>query len=214
MISIAINVYKESELQLTECLSRVYSNLPGSKVKLFLDGINRPELNNLVNSFGYSIVTGPHYCSHEKWPLYWLRMLDFFKESGSEYCLKIDPDTMVDRPPRLCNHDYYGKIQHHYNNMRNPGFVQGGITGISQRAVNLVLDKKILDNVLPFDQIVSFGGPPATWPLCDDQLFAWTLRQVGIYPHAWEECFSEWRRPIDNSNLRFAIVHPRYYFPQ
>jgi hypothetical protein len=211
MISIVINVYQESELQLKECLSRIYSNLPEAKVKLILDGVNRPELENLATQYGYDIAIGPHYCSHEKWPLYWIRMLTLFRESQATHCLKFDPDTMMDRTPKLCDYDYYGSLQRHNNDTRNPAFVQGGITGISQRTVNTVLDSKILHDVPPFNQIVSFGGPSEFWPLCDDQLFAWTLRQVDIHPKAWDECFSEWRKPVINEDLKFAVVHPRYF---
>lgn len=215
-VAVAINVYKETPAQLTECFCRVRANLT-SKVKVFLDGLDRPEVTTLAKLFGFDSVVAPHCGSNDKWHLWWLRMVEFFVQSGADVCFKIDPDTMVDRPPVLCAADYFGTIE----SFNGYDYLQGGIMGMSRRAVGLaktVLEqgtfKSVEESVCsggPPTMESGFGGPVSEWPLCDDHAMAHVFKQVGILPVAWAECLSVWRTPVSNLDLRYAMVHPRYY---
>ena len=214
-VAVAINVYKETPVQLTECFSRVRANL-SSKVKIFLDGQDRPEVVALAKVFGFEVVVSPNCGCNDRWHLWWLRMLEFFVQSGADVCFKIDPDTMVDRSPVLCSADYFGSVE----SFNGYDYVQGGITGMSQRAASLaktVLEQGTFKSVEECvcsggrPTVGYFAGPVSSWAFTDDHAIAHVLKQVGILPVAWVECLSVWRKPIGNLKLRYAMVHPRYY---
>lgn len=212
-VAVAINVYDETTIQLTECFKRVKANL--TEAKVFLDGVDRPEVLDLAASFGFESFVGQSCGNNEKWFLWWLRMLEFFQSTGADVCFKIDPDTMVDRPPVLIDADYFGTIE----SFNGYSYVQGGITGMSQRAVGLakeVLEKGTFKSLR--DCVFSGGpvsgcyeGPVTGWYFADDHAIAHVFKQVGILPTQWNECFASWTESTENKDLRFAMVHPRYY---
>lgn len=207
-LAVAVNVYKESCQQLRECFVRISSNLHGAKVLIILNGFYRPEVIELAQGYGFMTHCGENFGTNQTWHLWWLRMLDFFSSTMCNICLKLDPDTMVDRTPTsIPDASYFGDV--HYNSDYDLRFVQGGITGLAGQAVHRILDSQLL-----------IPGPDKAWftvqlqpdtALADDQLIAAALRHLGIFPIAWPECSSRWRQAVLNSSLEYAIVHPRYY---
>lgn len=200
-VSVAINVYKESLLQITQCLERISQNLPEAKVAVFFDGVQRSDVSDLARSLGFLTVLGENCGRNETWYLWWLRMLYFFDWSDAEICLKLDPDTMVDAAPcSFPEAHYFGDI------VRT--FIQGGVTGLSGKLVRFILDKKLLEPVENGSKPwLKLEGPH----FADDTALAIMLRHIGIYPEQWNECRSRWKHPVPNSPIVYSIVHPRYY---
>lgn len=207
-VAVAVNVHLEPGQQVYECLTRISSNLPGSKVLVILNGAQRPEVLELARAHGFMTYSGENLGTNHTWHLWWLRMLDFFIASSCDVCLKLDPDTMVDRTPAtIPDALYFGDV--HYNAEYDLSFVQGGITGFSRDAVHRILESQLL-----------VPGPEKGWftvplrpgiALADDQLLAAALKHLDILPVFWSECKSRWRLQVVNVPLIHAIVHPRYY---
>lgn len=205
-VVIAVNVYRETYRQMEECLWRISLNLPGSEVRIFFNGDQRADLIPLITKFGMSWATGPNLGTNSTWHIWWLRMLLWFQESRGEICFKFDPDTMVDSTPTAIPiEDYFGDLQRPYNHIP---FIQGGITGLSQNAVQRLIGAGLLESI---DKSRSLTEIPANASFMDDQLIAKVLRTINILPVHWLECKSRWKIPIENRMKDYAIVHPRYY---
>jgi hypothetical protein len=203
-IAVAVNVYRESGRQVEECLSRIARNLPTAAVTIFLNGGDRPDLTWIAAQHGFRVFKGKNLGTNETWHFWWLRMLCFFHETKSEVCFKFDPDTMVDAAPKaIPASDYFGSIW--LSRRYRMPFIQGGITGLSKRAVCRLLDSGLL---------VRERAPAVAEPwqgLADDQHLAVFLARLGIGPAPWPECLSQWKMPVTNDRDEYAIVHPRYY---
>ena len=205
-IAVAVNVYRESPRQIEECFSRIARNLPAAALTVFLNGKNGLDLKPIAEPYGFRIVEGQNLGTNAMWHFWWLRMLLFFRETKADVCFKVDPDTMVDAAPQaIPDADYFGSIW--LSRRYRLPFIQGGITGLSQRAVGRLLDSGLLlrgNACLP--------AVSEEWPgLADDQHLGVVLARLGIVPTLWPECRSMWRTPVQNDPAEYAIVHPRYY---
>ncbi len=205
-IAVAVNVYRESPRQIEESLSRIARNLPAAAVTVFLNGGNGSEALRIAQPHGFSVVEGANLGTNAAWHFWWLRMLLFFRKTKADFCLKLDPDTMVDAPPKaIPNADYFGSIW--LSRRYRIPFIQGGATGLSIRAVCRLLDSGIL---VRGNACLPQVSEPWT-NLADDQHLGVILARLGIAATLWPECHSEWRTPVANENREYAIVHPRYY---
>jgi hypothetical protein len=206
LVAAAVNVHRESARQLEECLSRIARNLPAAAVTVFVNGDHGLSLTQMVERYGLRLVEGPNLGTNATWHFWWLRMLLFFRQEKAEVCFKFDPDTMVDATPRaIPNADYFGSIW--LSRRYGIPFIQGGVTGLSGRAVCRLLDSGILLKG-------SACLPPVSeaWQgLADDQHLGLILARLGIAPVAWPECLSRWKTPVANEAQTHALVHPRYY---
>jgi hypothetical protein len=205
-VAVGINIFQEPRAQITECLRRLRGNLAQATVRIFLNGPFDSRVSDLCESFGSPVRPGENLGTNASWHLWWLRMLEFFRDSQCDVCLKIDPDTMVDTTPiAFPDADYFGclEVSQRY---RIP-FVQGGVAGLSQRAVCGILASEVL---LPGPN-KPWIGPQGWDALADDQHLACALRSIGITGASWRECFSQWKTPVANEPVKYAIVHPRYY---
>lgn len=209
-IAVAVNVYKEPIAQVEACLGRIYSHLPEAAVRVFCNGVAREDVRELTKCFHYDLVIGKNLAANSTWHRWWKRMLDFYSQAGAEVCFKFDPDTMVDMAPRaIPSADYFGSVWMS-KRYRIP-FVQGGVTGLSRRALELLIDSGLLDSpdsaAVPLSQY--------RWDsFADDQHLSMALSFLHIYPAPWEECMSSWKTPVLNNPVKYAIVHPRYYSRQ
>ena len=206
-ISVAINVRDEPCVQVDECLSRVHANLPGSAVKIIINGTQRPEIKRLADHYGFvcenSVNAKPNLLLY----VWFGRMFSFFNKQGRIYNLKIDPDTMIDRSPSsMPNDDYFGSIDQNANQR----FVQGGMQGMSLRAIQSIIEsKKFLS---PTTQLYPDWIKPEE--NTEDWALGYIMQELGFDPQAWDECRSQWRVPVIQPShvpLRYAICHPRYY---
>lgn len=206
--AVAINIYKEPLEQIDACLARVHEHLPGTPVGIFFNGVMRDDVYALAKSYNCSPMLGENFATNARWNLWWMRMLIFLYETRAEICFKFDPDTMVDKTPtEYPNTDYFGTVWMS-RRYRIP-FIQGGVTGLSRRAIGLLLSSGLLEYpsseavpVLQYD-----------WDsFADDQHLAMALLKLRILPSPWKECRSRWKVPVLNESGEYAIVHPRYYF--
>lgn len=206
-LAVAINVYAESVQQVDECFIRIARNLPEAKVSVFLNGEDRSDVRRLADQLGFKVRYGMNLGTNRTWHLWWQRMLEFFCNTGCDVCFKFDPDTMVDRPPvAIPNASYFGDL--HYSVYGFP-FVQGGVTGLSIRAIKTIMNDQLLEPVGKKLWFTIRLSPNASF--ADDQLLALVLKHIDIVPVAWPECKSSWKLPVPNDPVTYAIVHPRYY---
>ncbi len=204
--AVAVNVFTESKAQVEQCLKRIRRNLAPDFAKVFLNGVDRPDVLEVCSQFAFQVESGPNYGSNKYWNLWWIRMLEFFRASGAETCFKFDPDTMVDRTPKtIPSVGYFGDVCTSRKGFR---FVQGGVTGLGIATVEALLVSKILET--RFCELWMRGLAISPY-LMDDQLLSIALRMLGILPTCWCECTSRWKMPILNNLGECAIVHPRYY---
>ena len=205
----AVNVYKESIRQVDQCLSRIARNLPSANKMVFFDGQETREIVELARGLGFEVCVGQNLGRNRTWHLWWLRMLRFFAQTSSAYALKLDPDTMVDRPPeRMPDADYFGQIQHSFYGFP---FIQGGVTGLSLHAVLSLVENRLLERGEMANKVWFTVRLSPSAAFADDQLLALALNHVGIQPVQWDECVSQWKMPVLNDPITHSIVHPRYY---
>ena len=197
VVAVAINTFREHNVQVTECLRRVHANLPEATVCVFVNG-RRPEHLAIARSFGFQSALVPNYGNNRLWHLWWERMLKWFVMTNTNTFLKLDPDTMVDASPKgIPTADYFGCV--------HGWFVQGGVTGLSRRLAEQLLAENMLSrsNSLPC---------PITYnAFADDKYLAATIARLNIRPTPWCEVYSRWRVQVMNNPVEHCIVHPRYY---
>lgn len=206
-IAVAINVHKEPREQVAECTQRIVSNLPSATVMLFIDGESRPDILDLAKQFGFSVIEGENLGRNATWHRWWQRMLNFFDSTDAEACFKFDPDTMVDATPENISPEHYFGSVTHVNAWKTP-FVQGGITGLSRELVQLLLSNRSLE---PGRHKRWMMPVPPDLPFRDDQMIAEAIAALGVRAVNWPECKSQWKTPLLNDPIQYAIVHPRYY---
>ncbi len=206
-IAIAVNVYREPSRQIAACFERIGKHFASATVGIYCNGIYRGDVEDMGSQFGFHVIFGENLGMNGSWHLWWSRMLRFFLCTNAEVCFKFDPDTMVDAPPEhIPDADYFGSIW----TSRRYGipFIQGGITGLSRNAVELLLTSYLL--VSP-DRATVPMSPHQLEDFADDQHLAMALGILGIIPFEWKECKSLWKTPVINNPIEYSIVHPRYY---
>jgi hypothetical protein len=208
-VAIAVNTWQEPYKQLAVCFRKIAAAFPSAHVKVFVNGGARPDVTAMAKSFNFDAVDVPNLGSNATWKLWWLRMLKFFEAVNADVCFKFDPDTMVDATPgSFPDADYFGSRVRCAPTASAAWFVQGGVTGLSGRAVRRLIESDVLR---------SGGGK--SWeprfalnaPFLDDQLVCTALAVLGIDPVTWDQCLSRWKCPVLNCPITHAIVHPRYY---
>jgi hypothetical protein len=207
-LGIAINVYRESIQQISECIIRIATHLPYADVAIFIDGQDRRDVNILAENFGFTVIQGKSLGSNDTWHLWWLRMLTWTASNEHDIFLKLDPDSMVDRSPHsFPEYSYFGSVT--YSTRYKCPFVQGGITGLSRNTIAHVIESQLL---VPDARKRWFSkGFGSSEDLADDQMLGFALKHIDVLPMAWMECRSLWRTPVANDGMKFAFVHPRYY---
>jgi hypothetical protein len=204
--AVAVNVFQQAYLQVDNCLTRIRRNLAPASGIVIVNGMIRPDITRLARELDFQVFEGENYGTNSQWNLWWLRMLNFFSGSRANVCFKLDPDTMVDAPPKVIpNADYFGEI---YTNHLGISFVQGGVTGLSITSVKSLLKSNLLETTVCEEWT---NGVRMKEDLMDDQLLALALSKLGIVATKWNECKCKWREPLLNDPICHAIVHPRYY---
>lgn len=196
-LAVAVNVHREPSSQLFACVDRILRNLPGANLHVFGNGCC-PSLKRLCLDMGVSFTEGENLGNNTYWYLWWRRMLEWFVATGRSKFLKLDPDSMVDRAPAwIPDADYFGCM--------DDWFIQGGCTGMSSRLAGRLLETEMLTSSIADRVRVAHRA------FADDKYIARVIAELGITPVAWAEVKSQWRVPVPNEDLKFAIVHPRYY---
>jgi hypothetical protein len=206
-IAVAVNVYNEPKAQIEACLGRIFAHLSEASVAVFCNGVLRDDIYALIDRYQYTLIGGENLATNSTWNLWWRRMLKVLYDTGAATCFKFDPDTMVDMTPRnIPIADYFGTV---WSSKRyGTPFIQGGVTGLSRRAVEVLLSSGVLDT----PNSASVPLSQHDWDcFADDQHLAMALSTFEIFPSQWDECKSAWRTPVLNEPAKYAIVHPRYY---
>ena len=196
-VAVAVNTFRESNSQVAECLRRIHDNLPGATVRVFVNG-RRTEHIAIAKRFGFQASIVTNYGNNRLWYLWWKRMLVWFVTTNTDRFLKLDPDTMVDAPPSaIPAADYFGCI--------DDWFVQGGITGLSRKLAERLLEANMLCRAQSLRCVITKRA------FADDKYLAATVQFLNVTATPWDEVYSRWKVPVINDPITHSIVHPRYY---
>ncbi|MCB0418875.1 MAG: glycosyltransferase [Bdellovibrionaceae bacterium] len=91
-----IQVYKDEEY-LPECLSALRRSYPDSRIFLISDGDPNPKIEQIANQFGSECFYGERLFGIEHGGEILHRLLDYYLNRPSDYLIKIDGDTLVNR---------------------------------------------------------------------------------------------------------------------
>ena len=143
----------------------------------------------------YDVTYGKHLKKGNTGALWVERFMRRFLDTGAEYLIKVDTDTVFHRPIRsLPKADYFGT--------RSPAiergsFIQGGIIGFSRSICERIVSSEILLQ--------------HRWKAYHYQATDFIIRDVmyefSVIPKMWNEVCSRWKNPAVNRD--YALTHPR-----
>ncbi|MCB0403526.1 MAG: hypothetical protein KDD51_01985 [Bdellovibrionales bacterium] len=91
-----IQVYKDQQ-QLPTCLTALRRHYPKSRLFLISDGDPNPEIEQIANQFGGECYYGERLFGVERGGEVVHRLLDHYLAQPSDFLIKIDADTRVER---------------------------------------------------------------------------------------------------------------------
>ena len=210
-----VHTYHDSE-QLRAMLRRLRNLYPRARVIVCSDGDPNPCLE--------SIAADANACFHRGDNLYALgnggkvcqRLLSLFLEQPTDYLFKVDPDTGFHRRfaflPAHCG--MFGTLQ------SNPSLcsIQGGCCGFTREAAERMFHSNAFADPLLEDAPRSWASHPALWQcmvkvgrVSSDWMLGYVATSLGIPQFGFSEVASNWKRPVANPNLRYAVTHPYQY---
>lgn len=218
-ISFYIGCYQDFEMA-EWCIGELRKHYPTSLVFIRCDGDDDSRYIGISRKFNCRLSYGMRlYPTQNGGRIINAMLRDYSCASGSglpRYLIKIDTDTHIHRrftslPDEEC---LFGSLQ----SGRNFGqSLQGGCVGFTREAAlalwksNAFMDDKLQDykatwakNQTLIDRAEIQGLIGFEWVL------AYVLKESGLpYPMVEEpEIRSEWRKYVDNKDLKYAITHP------
>lgn len=210
-----VHAFHDSQ-RLAAMLCRLRILYPRSQVIVCSDGDPDPALQTIANvararfHMGenlYALGNGGRVCQ---------RMLGLFLEQPSDYLFKIDPDTGLHRRfSFLPNHfGIFGTLQS--NAMLCS--IQGGCCGFTREAAAKMHDSSaFLDKRLE-DGRQTWACHPALWQhmnrvgrVSSDWMLGYVATMMGIPQYGFSEVASNWKVPVPNASLKYAVTHPYLY---
>ena len=214
-ITFSIGCYKDYEMA-EWCISELRKHYPSCFVHLISDGDDDIRYYDLVLKYRVTYIIGERLYPAQNGGALIHRILSHWAEVPTKYLIKIDTDTHVHRrfdslPDEDC---LFGSLQ----SGRNFGqSLQGGCLGMTRNAAydlwysEFFLDEKLKDykatwakNQTLIDRAEIQGLIGFEW------VMAYVLKESGLpYPMIEEpEIRSEWRKPVENKDLKYAVTHP------
>ena len=207
------NDFNEAEA----CLTDLRSHYPLARLAVRVDGDDDPRYSSFRESFGAEVHNGPRIFTVEHGGLLVATMLEMFLATQCRYLFKIDPDTQVHRPfHQLPAEDcIFGTVQggEEYRS------IQGGCLGITRNAAAVLANSGLLASPeLCHPQAKAHES--RYWEILSerakrvglssfDWAIGWAANELSLPLIAHGEVHSLWQTVVDNSDLRYAITHPR-----
>ncbi len=195
-------------------LTHLRTHYPAARVLLLTDGDNDPAWLTLAQRFDAEYTAGERLYGARNGGAMIHRRLGLFLECPTEYLLKIDTDTRIDRPftwwPRH-GHCLYGSCS-------DNGFLQGGCILTPLRAARALFRSRILLSPVLRDPTAAWAPSLArpsvrarmdqTGLISEDRALWWACKQLQIPTAPHPEICSQWFEDTQNPDRVFAIVHP------
>lgn len=201
----------ERPVQLAWCLHHLRVHYPTAPAIIISDGDGYEEYPEICSRYGASFVKGERLKRALHGGRWWQRVLEAGYSTGTDYLLKIDPDTKVQRKwEQWPSYDISGTVAGRGTNAEH---IQGGVQLFSRNAVQKILDSKFFSDERLKD--------PATYAwntdllnharrtnyLCSDAMLRAAKIALGLRWGTWSEALSMWKS-LPNDHQRFAITHP------
>jgi hypothetical protein len=174
------------------------------KIIIINDGGNEEGLLEIAKTYSAEYINSNQYKLPGKGCHWWDRFFKLGLESGCDYIVKIDPDTLFLKPLEylIPDLDYFGTVFDHED--RSPHLVQGGIQGFSRKYI-----QRILNSGLMF--LFPNRGNRVDGSFSTDifmESISSSLNQLG---QEWKEVWSVWgaRQALGlNKDHDYSIIHP------
>jgi len=188
----------------SQCLESIRQNDSGP-ILLINDGGDETGLQEIADSVGAKFVNGERLKNLRDGHNWWKRFFTLGLELGTDYLVKLDPDSYFWRPLRnsLKGLTFFGTTNDFAE--RNPHTVQGGAQGFSRAYAERVL----ADDMTARPRIKAIGPDKIRFTtdgyLCDMN------EEMGVLGEEWKEVNSVYslRQELPDSEPgTFAITHP------
>jgi hypothetical protein len=210
--SAIVMVADEGGPQLELCLTHLRKAYPFANVRVISDGVDYPEYPEICGRFAVDYELGEYLKRIERGGDWWHRLLSVGLSYGTEWIVKLDPDTIVWRPlktlPRFpVSGTLHGRKQPTEN-------IQGGFQAIHRNIARRILNsgalqKEDLKRIRVFCPNYEFLRTwiPTGYFTTDHSLMH-IMRRMGITWGDWSEVKCAWEAPPPNPDLVFAVTHP------
>ena len=146
------------------------------------------------------------------------RMFDAFLRKPSRYFFSMDSDTEFHRRFMfLPDENFFGSWC-----IEKLNCLQGGFIGYSLEAVSKIIDSKILESKELLDYKKTWAINKHMIDMAENKLYtgkfsgliadefitAYCFKKIGIKASSFNEVCCEWKIPIENKNLKYAVTHP------
>lgn len=201
----------ERPMQLKWCLHHLRLIYPNVIVTVISDGKGYPDYPAICTDYRAHFIKGEKLKKASSGGRWWLRMLTHGLATGTDYVLKIDPDTKFQRKIRHWpSYDIFGTLVGSGTKWEH---IQGGVQGFSCSAVTRLIQSKYFSNSALRDPITY------TWSdtlleyarrsnyLCTDAMLRAAKKSLAMTWGDWPEICSKWRNLPTEKN-KYAITHP------
>ena len=201
----------ERPVQLEWCLHHLRLIYPDIVVTVISDGNGYPEYPGICAEYHAQFVKGEKLKRAACGGRWWLRTLTHGLETGTDYMIKIDPDTKFQRRIGVWpSHDIFGTLTGRGKHWEH---IQGGVQGFARSTVvRLIETEYFADSALCDPATYAWSSTLLEHArksnyLCTDAMLRSAKRALKLSWGDWTEVCSRWRGlPADKS--RYAITHP------
>jgi hypothetical protein len=214
-------VYRDYELA-DRCLTDLRAHYPRARVVARSDGDSDPRYDALAARHGAEYLREPRLFTIENGGAVVQRMLDVFEERPTRYLFKIDPDTVVQRRFRFLptRDGLFGTLQ----GRPECRSIQGGCMGFSAGAAAALARSGLLRDPR-LARPSEFRHEGSHWEKMArradvsglssfDWGLGWAATTLGVAMFDFPEVRSQWKVPVEDPELRYAVVHPRAAGPE
>lgn len=198
------------ELLAQASLKLLRRSYPRERIILCSDGGSADAVEALGKQCDAEIYVGERLYGIEHGGAIWQRALEFFVASPTQFFVKIDPDTRIDR-----SFTFLPSKTVMSGDCNSGGFIQGGCIiipkSIAQTLVasGLLVSQKSRTYALErFETIPDWLRPSGLPRINTDWLLHWACKTLGIHTEQHPEVYSDWMLKNDNADQVFAVVHP------
>lgn len=199
-ISFVVNVGEESAAQVSFCLKHLRSCYPIAPVVIIQDGLRNAEIDAVAAKHGAHHIYGAYLKRAECGGAWWHRTLHAASQIGSDYVVKIDPDTRINKrfshlPTGNLSSAVAGRL---HNNGTPLEIIQGGAQLFHQTVIDQIIQSGALldENLKCCYSYISkdvHGELIKPWwlsqgYLCTDYILSYISRQLGLSLINWDDC--------------------------
>ena len=201
----------ERPMQLKWCLHHLRLVYPAVEVVVISDGTGYPEYSDICAKYRARFVKGDRLKRAECGGRWWLRTLTHGLTLGTEYLVKIDPDTKFQREIAFWpTWDIFGTLSGRGTKWEH---IQGGVQGFSRSTIVRLMESEFFNDHALCD--------PATYVwsealllhakkknyLCTDAMLQYAKKRLKLTWGDWSEASSRWRG-LPANVAKYAVTHP------